>query len=277
MLLLVSQIGAYSQGTDIRIGKEKQLFLGLSLSPAQTEIANTYTSTIALAKSNKKFAFFGTIDIGYFFSKYFEVSSGIGFSSYSTDLSLDSYTNAFDTTDSENDVYNRRISGSDIKETQKLSFINIPLSIDFQLPLTSTLGFYIQAGIDFSIPVQKSYSSSGTFSYSGYYQAYHVLIENVPYEGFLSANRNNVNGVLVTKSLCQELLTSAGFRYTVKNKFQISLGGFYNKMLSDLSDNSAANSFRLSSVPNQMKSMMQGSSKVTASSLGLKISLSFFL
>ncbi len=277
IMILCFQHDIFSQGTDIRFSNQKHFYLGFSFSPAQTSILDNGSSSIAQVKSEKKNSFFGSFEIGYSFSRVIGISTGIGYSSYVTDLSLASYTNAYDTTDSENEQYNRRISGKDIIETQKISFLYIPLSLNLQIPFSESFGLYLQAGINFSKPMQKNYNSTGTFSYSGYYPEYNVLIEKVSYEGFLSENKNSVSGELITKSLYQELFSSAGFQFTIHNSVQISLGVFYNKLLSDLSDNPSTATFQLSSIPNQMKSMMLGSTKATAQSMGLKIVLRFYL
>jgi hypothetical protein len=197
---------------------------------------------------------------------------------YSTGLSLATYTNAYDTTDSEGEKYNRRIDGQNIAETQKISFVNIPLALNLQIPFSNSFGLYIQSGINFSIPMQKSFNNTGTFSYSGYYPAYNVTIENISYEGFLSNYKNSVDGNITLKSMYEELFASAGFQLTIHNSVQISLGGFYNKILSDMSDNSSTfNSFHLSSGPGKMESLIQGTSKPALSSMGLKITIRFYL
>lgn len=197
---------------------------------------------------------------------------------YSTGLSLASYTNAYDTTDSEHEQYNRRISGTNITESQKLSFLNIPVALNLQIPFSNSFGLYIQGGINFSIPMQKNFNSTGTFSYSGYYPAYHVVISGVSYEGFMTNYKNSTDGQMTLKSMYQELFASAGFQLTIHNSVQIALGGFYNKMLSDLSDNSSTStSFHLSSGPGKMVSLIQGTTKPALSAMGLKITLRFYI
>ena len=277
VLLSLLQLEGYSQGTDIRSRKQKHFYFGFSSGAGQTSIVNTGTATISQLKSNKKSSFSGSFDIGYTFVRAFGISTGVGYSTYATDLTLASYTNAYDTTDSEHEQYNRRISGKNITETQKISFLYIPLALNLQIPFSKSFGLYIQTGINFSLPMQKNFNSTGTFSYSGYYSAYNILITNINYEGFKSDYKNNVNGELNLKSLNQEFFGSAGFQVTIHNSVAISIGAFYNKMLSDISDKSSTGAFRLSSKPNQMRSLMDGSSKVTVGSMGLKISLRFYL
>jgi hypothetical protein len=118
-LIIFYQQEVFSQGTDISRRKQPGLFVGLNLGPSQSMIKNEGTLAVSELLSGKKNSFFGSVEIGYFFSKYIGLSSGIGFISYNTQLTLDTYQNKFDATDSENESYERRISASDIIEVQK--------------------------------------------------------------------------------------------------------------------------------------------------------------
>jgi len=62
------------------------------------------------------------LDFGYFFSRVAGISVGAGYGSYSTELSLDSCSIKFQTTDSENESYEMRITGKSISENQKFLF-----------------------------------------------------------------------------------------------------------------------------------------------------------
>jgi hypothetical protein len=277
MICLLFPFICYSQGTDITAGKKKGLFIGFTIGPSRTNIKNTGTPTIAELKSGSKSSFSGVIDLGFLFSRYFGLSTGIGYSSYAAKLTLDTYENAFDTTDSEDETYERRISGNDIREIQKISFLNIPVQLNAEIPFGKTIGFFIQSGINFSLPLSKTYNSTGTFTYSGYYPAYNVLLTDIPYEGFKSNVKNDAGGELKLKSGIMEFISSAGFLLFPEKKLQFSLGMFYNLMLSEISGYSPDSSFRLSSKENNFRSMMEGSDKVSASSIGLKVSLRYYI
>ena len=178
--VLSFQYNLLSQGTDISHGTQQGLFVGISLGPSQSQIVNKGTSSVSDILASKKSSMFGFVDIGYFFSDNFGLSSGIGYTTYSTQLTLNTYQNKYNTTDSENDTYEMRISGTGIKEVQKISSLSIPVCINFRLPFNEKIGFFLQAGLNLAIPMSKSYTSSGTFSYAGYYPAYNVVLEDIP-------------------------------------------------------------------------------------------------
>jgi hypothetical protein len=277
ILFLLARATAYSQGTDIRSGKQKHFFFGITLSPAKTNIALSGSPAISRVVTENKTSLFGSLEIGYSFSKIFGLSTGLKYSTWSNDMSLTSYSDTYKATDSELEQYDRRISGSNITETPKISFLSVPLSLDIHFPFSDRFGIYIQSGISYSIPMQKSYSSLGTFSYSGYYSAYNVLIENVTYEGFQSNYVNKVNGNLKLKSSCMQLFASAGLQLNPGGSMQILLGGFYDKILSDISGNQSGSAFSLSTGPGQMKSFLLGSENTKVSAMGIILTIRFYL
>jgi hypothetical protein len=278
-LIVSSHTILYSQGTSISTGKQQRIYLGFNICPVMTGIINDGSFTTGKLNSIKKGSVSGAIEAGYTFSDYFGVSTGIGFGSYSSNISLDSYNVSYDTTDSDTpkETYSRIITGDNISEIEKISFVIIPLVLNLNLPVNDKFGFYFQTGVNFSIPVSKSYSTSGTFTYEGFYSAYNLHITGIDYEGFKKNYNSTDAGELSIKSFNIELIASAGARMTLNDKVQISLGILYNKLMSDISDYSSTDKFRLSSVPDQMRSIMEGSTKTTASSMGLKISLRYYL
>jgi hypothetical protein len=277
LLLLLFQIYAQSQNLNATLHEQYNWFIGVSGGPSRTDISSDFTPVIGGVVLTPKNSYSLSVDAGYFFSKYFGISTGIGFSPYITQLSLDSYSNSLDTVDMENESYERRISGNNIDETQKIYFLEIPALLNFQCPFSKSIGFYLQGGINLAIHVGSNYSGSGTFSYSGYYPAYNVLLKDIPYEGFKSNVKNDVSGELKIKTFNPELIASGGFYFRNQKHFQISAGFFYKSLFTDITDYTPAESFQLSTHENQLRSFMEGSEKTTASSMGIMISLRYYI
>jgi hypothetical protein len=276
-LLFLCLENIFSQGTDLNLIRQNRFFIGISAGPSKSLIQNTGSSIISNLTSSKKNSFYGSIDVGYLFSKYIGVSTGLGYCSYATVLTLDTYTNSYDTTDLEIETYNRRISGTNIIENQKISFLNFPLLLNMQLPFTNSFGLFLNTGINFSIPISNKYSSSGKFTYSGYYPAYNVLFKDIPYEGFKSNAQSDENGELKLKSFIPEFTSSLGLYLCIQDKCNIGIGISYNKMLSDISGYPSTAGFNLSPKEDDNNSLMQGSNEVSASFIGLKISFRYYL
>lgn len=277
ILFFMFQINGNSQSMNNKFWRQYNWFIGVSAGAAQTGISNQGIPVSPEVNLTKKNSFCISFNAGYLFSKYFGLSTGIGLSPYFTELSLDSYLNSVDMIDSENESYERRISGSNIKEVQKIYFLEVPLMLNYMYPMGKTNGFYLQSGINLSIPVVKNFLNSGTFSYSGYYPAYNVLITDIPYEGFKSNVESDISGELKIKTINPELIASGGYYFYPDTRYQISLGFFYKRRLTDISDYTTVSSFQLSTQENQVKSLMEGSEKVTTSSMGIAVSLRYFI
>ena len=275
-LLTCTQYECYSQDSDSTVVKPG-LFVGLSFGPSQTSISNEGTLSVANLVSSSQNSFGGSLEIGYFFSESIGISSGLGFTSYKSQLTLGTYQNNFNTVDSENEAYERRVSGTGIKEIQNVGFLSLPVCLDIRLPLSKKMGFYLQPGINLAIPITKKYTSNGTFTYKGYYPAYNVLLENLPAYGFPSNVNSLTNGTLEIKSININALISAGFDFSIQKNIQIGVGVSYSKSLSNISDYASPDKFQLSSDANQINSLMGGSSKTSVQSIGLNIRLRYFL
>ncbi len=267
----------YSQGTEIVKGNPAGLFFGLNLGPSQSHIKNEEIQSITELLSTKKNTFSGSVEIGYFFSNYIGLSSGVGFVSYKTQLTLDSYQSKFNTTDSENETYERQVTGSGIMEDQNVGLLSVPVCLNLRLPFGKSVGFFLQPGISLSIPLSKDYMSSGTFTYKGYYSAYNVLLENFPEFDFPSNLNTNTEGELELKPMSFNFIASAGFDFLIIQKIQIAVAACYDKSLSSISEYSSPDKFQLSSDVNKINSFMGGSSKTTAQSMGVKIVFRYYL
>jgi len=276
LLLIGSQYDGFSEGADSTIVKPG-LSVGLSFGPSQSTISNEGMLTVANLVSNSQNSFGGLLEIGYFFSKSIGISSGIGFSSYKSQIELATYQNKFNTIDSENEAYERQVSGTEIKEIQKVGFLTLPICLDIRLPLGKKMGFFLQPGIGFAIPVTKKYTSNGTFTYKGYYPAYNVLLQNLPAYGFPGNVNSVTDGSLEIKSLHINALISAGFDFLIQKNIQFGIAAFYSKSLSNISDYASPDKFQLSSDANQINSLMGGSSKASVQSIGVNIRLRYFL
>src|SRR5665647_1401183 len=115
-LMFCSYHEIFSQEADSSKVKQQGLFIGLTLGSAQSQINNEGLFTVSDLRSGKKNSLMGTLEIGYFFSDYIGLSSGIGFISYNGQLTQNSYENKYNTTDSENETYERQVTGSNIQE-----------------------------------------------------------------------------------------------------------------------------------------------------------------
>jgi len=276
-LIFIFQHEIFAQEADSSKVKQPGLFVGFTMGSAQSRIINKGMLSVSDQVNGKKTSWMGSLEVGYFFSNFFGLSSGISFISCKGLTTLSSYQNNFNTTDSEQESYQRQVSGINVTELQNIGFLGIPICLNIRVPFNKKFGMFLQTGLEVEVPLVKKYHSSGTFTYKGYYPAYNVLLENLPAYGFPSNTGIVTDGQLQLKSLCLGAIAAAGFDFFIQKKFQIALAASYNRSLSNISAYTLPEKFQLSSDLNQVNSLMGGSNKTTAQSLGLSITLRYFL
>jgi len=267
----------FSQGTDsrLRYGNNEQFGFGIILTPQKTSInMEGFSNTLSITGGGGiNIAF----DAVYYFSPSIGISFGAGLNPYSSEVNLSSYTTDFSAVDSENESYEMQIEGRSITETQKISFLSIPILLALRIPAGDKLGFYVNAGISAEIPIVKTYDGNGIFSYDGYYPAYPVTLEDIPAHGFPSDLRTEVSDQLEIKSFNAALAASGGLFYYLNKSIQLSLGVHFTRALSNISNYPDNSNFRLTTQADELKSIMEGSSKTGIQAVGLSLGLKYFL
>ena len=267
----------FSQRTGLGDWEQPGLFFGVSIGQSKSQILNSEIQSVPNIHSSKKNSMSASMEVGYFFSKHLGLTSGVIYNSYRGQSNLETYQNQFNTVDIENESYEMRVSGSDIEELQKVDIVGIPIYLNIRMPLNKTIGFYLQTGINFEFPLSKNYTSSGTFTYKGYFPVYNVVLENLPDYGFASNITSKTDGTLDLKSISSSAIACAGFDFLVQKKIQIVLAICYGKSLSSISKYSSPKEFQLSTSVDKLNSIMGGSSNSILQALGLKIGLRYYI
>ena len=279
LFLLVCFVNeGHSQSKDSIKKAKPGFYIGVSLAPTQTNIKNTGSLSISNLVSTSQSAFSGSVEAGYFFSKYLGVSTGLSYISYKSQLTLDAYQNSFSTVDSENDIVEMRVTGRGINELQTVDVLSIPLCVNLKVPFSKKVGMYFKGGISMAFPMNQKYTSTGTFTYKGFYPAYNDLLENLPAYGFPTDKSVTEAGQLKLKTLGVSPIISAGFDYAIQKKMQIGVGfSFISTSLGVNESTTIIDKFQLSPDAEHVNSFSGGSSKISASSVGVEISFKYSL
>jgi len=273
-LFLNSPQSMFAQGGDsIRsIG----LFVELEFGPSQSQVTNNGTNAVSTLVSGKANTFDESLEIGYFFSKYLGVSTGVGWSTFKSQLSLAAYQNKFNTVDSEKENYEMQVASTGMRETQKIGYLTIPVRLTFRLPLSGTIGFFLQPGVSLAFPLLKSYQGSGTFSYKGYYAAYNVLLENLPAYGFESNKIVAGKGSLEIHPVTILATATAGLDFYLQKKIQVAVAACLSRSVSQISAYASSDQFQLSKAVGNLNSLMGGCSSSTVQSVGCSLKLRYY-
>jgi hypothetical protein len=267
-----------SQGTDsrARYAKEEKLFVGIVITPQTSKISNKDFSASG-ALNQKGGASLGfALEGGYFFSKMVGVTVGAGMGSFSSELSMDSCSVKFQTKDTDEETYEMRIKGKSITEKQKISYLSVPVCALIRIPSGAKLEFFVKSGLSFNIPVIKTYEGNGKFSYSGYYSAYPVLLENIP-NYFPSNVSTTSSDNLELKPFTILLAAGGGASYKVNESINVSFGLNFNISLGNISAYGTNSDYRISTKPNEMLSIMGGTTSAGVHGLGISLGVKYFI
>jgi len=277
VLICCCRIELFSQREQSGDWKQPGIFFGVNAGVANPYIINEVSQGITVVQNNRGSSFIGSIDIGYFFSRYFGLTAGIKYSQYYSNLYIDSYQNHLNTVDIENDPYELRITGNDVEEIQQFDIMSIPFYVNVRLPLNKEFGAFLQTGINFFVPLSKSYESVGTFTYQGYFPAYNVVLEDMPEYGFPSDLRIQSKGIPELYHLSIGCVASLGLDYLVNKRVQLMAAVYFDRSLSELLENSSTGEFYLTTSPENINSILGSANNVTLQSFGLRIGVRYYL
>jgi hypothetical protein len=266
---LISSVSANPfEQPKILVEKSTRNSVVLILAPSFSQIKNNIKDVTSSGSTTFGFK----AEFSHFFTKNFSLGIGFGLASYKSVLNLANYQIKFNANDADNETYERRISGTAIKEEQELMNLTIPVVFRFILPLGNKTSFFLQGGVEADIPIGKTYKGSGVFSYSGYYATYNYLISNMPEFEFPSNKQLNKNGTLSVKSFSPIMAGGLGLIYNITDKIGLIIGASYQMSLSNLATEQLAE-FKLTNNSDEYNSLIGSSTKTTIQSYGVQLGI----
>ena len=169
-----------------------------------------------------------SVEVGYLlkFNHYLGINVGLGYSSYSTEISLGRDTISIeDQVDKDDDVYVRKISSENLSEDVRISYVDLPFCIDVSNLNIDKLGLYIRFGVKLSVPLLTAFDATGKASYSGYYDQYNIELYGIPELDFTSGEEIYEDTELSLNTVNLSAIASAGITIPVSNYIIIRLGG----------------------------------------------------
>jgi hypothetical protein len=277
IVILSAFIEILSQGTDSKavFRKEGKLYIGFAAEPRMTSILNKGFRAISDITYQRGTTINFTVEAGYYFSRYVGITFGAGTGSYRANLSLDSTYNAHPWIDPDQESCEMRVRGKSVSEEQKISFLRFPVCLNLKFPAGEKLTWFLKGGLSLNLALDKSYKGDGTFSYSGFYSAYPVLLENIA--GIYPSNQlTSSSGSLEVKSFSQAVLIEGGSLYKVNESIYLALAFQFMTSIGNLSTYKADPSYTISPSSLVMRSIMGGASSVSVGSFGISLGLRYY-
>ncbi len=276
LIIFLTEFTSFSQDAVSVDTVRSKVYSGISFGLTRNSLISGSTAELDGLSSTSGNSFHISFEMGYFFSRHAGISTGIGYQSYSNELSLNSYTDSFPSIDIDNEEYERRVSASEILETQDITMLNIPLSFTYRIPVFKSAGFFLSAGMNLSIPIVKKYNSSGTYSFTGYYSSYNVTFQDLPEYGFAAETESYSEGSPVMEPYILDVIAGAGIQISLSKNFQAALGLNYKRSLTDIAEPDTNEMFHLSSDVNQINSMLSGLSSSRIETIDLRFTLRYY-
>lgn len=250
--------------------------LFITFVPSSTSIANSDIKSDETWESKGAFGF--NFEIGYYakFNKLIGYGIGLGYSSYKSDLTLNTNMAEVEATDIDDDNYLRKMDLDNVVEKLNLSYLDIPIFIEIGNPNIDKIGFYGRVGVKVSFPLSASFKPSGIASYSGYYPEYHVELYGINQLGFYTDSEiyQDVESKLNTVNV--SAIVSAGVTFPLSNYFILRVGANGNFGLLEISKEKR-DDYEITKYDGNYSKVLENPAKTTTQSFGLEIGLIYNL
>ena len=210
------------------------------------------------------------------FNKIVGIGFGAGYSSFSTELKSNQLDHDVPDIDIDGDNYLREIATTEITEKTSISYFDIPVFLELSNTNIDKIGFYGRIGVKVSFPISKTFTSTGSANYEGYYSQYHVVLYDIPELGFTQKDiyqdpKMELNTVNVSA------LASAGITIPISSYFIIKGGVNANFGLMEISSKKAADYDQTMYDGNYSKLLENPNAKTSTRSFGFEIGLIYNL
>jgi hypothetical protein len=262
-------------------------FLGISLSSYSQERKHEFYFVLGGVSSFMQYdlpagkltpgnGFSAGIRYSYYLNEGLSLGIGAEYQLYNSAASFKSLSGQYTTTDIENESFEFKYKATDLREEQKLAYINIPIAIQFETPGTTKL--YLAAGAKIGFAASGSYQATiGNLTTTGYYPQYNVELPAPAFAGF--ASKDNVKEAkqdLDTK-ISYAATFETGVKQIIGKKKSIYLGAYFDYSLNNIYDKKDQNIIQYSNqtvpVKLQYNTVLNSAStnKMTLVSYGLKL------
>jgi outer membrane protein OmpA-like peptidoglycan-associated protein len=109
--------------------------------------------------------------LGFFFGnkRHWGLGAGFMYLGQRAESSLDQYHVEYRSTDVNGNVFRQLVTGNNIKETVKITNLNIPIVLKYKTRFSKALGFTADAGILINTSIKNKYTTEANFDYEAVY------------------------------------------------------------------------------------------------------------
>jgi hypothetical protein len=177
------------------------------------------------------------LNVGLRYSHYLNeglsVGLGIEYQSYNSEIKFQQLSGAYTEIDSENESFQFRYKATNLREEQKLGYVNIPIGIQFET--TGTTKFYISGGAKIGFAVNGNYETTmQNLTTSGYYPQYNVELFSPTFAGFASTDNVKIDKQDLNTKISYSTTLETGLKQLIGKNNSIYIGVYLDYGLNNI-------------------------------------------
>lgn len=193
-----------------------------------------YSSGATVVPGN---GFSAGIRYSYYLSETLSLGIGAEYQTYNSDAKYAFTSGQYMTTDAEKENFQFRYKATNLREEQKLSYVNIPITIQFETPGTTKL--YVAGGAKIGFATNGTYETKiQNLTTSGYYSQYNVELFNPTFAGFGSFNDVKASKQDLKTDVSYAITFETGVKHNIGTRSSIYFGAFIDYGLNNIYDKS---------------------------------------
>ncbi|WP_055093581.1 outer membrane beta-barrel protein [Flavobacterium aquidurense] len=177
------------------------------------------------------------IRYSYYLNEGLSIGIGVEYQTYNSDVKFQSIGGQYNTVDSEDEAFQFRYRATNLREEQKLGYVNIPIGIQFETEGSSKL--YLAAGAKIGFATSGSYESKmDNLTTSGYYPQYNVTLFSPAFAGFASTNNVKTSKQDIDTEVSYSATFETGLKQSIGDRSAIYIGVYLDYGLNNIYDKS---------------------------------------
>lgn len=175
------------------------------------------------------------IRYSYYLNEGLSIGIGVEYQTYNSDAKFGYLAGQYMTTDAEDENFQFRYKATNLREEQKLGYINIPIGIQFETPGTSQL--YVAAGAKIGFATSGTYETKmQNLTTSGYYPQYNVELFSPAFAGFASTDNVSAGKQDIDTDVSYSATFETGLKQKIGDRSAIYIGVYLDYGLNNIYD-----------------------------------------
>ncbi|TDW51788.1 outer membrane protein with beta-barrel domain [Flavobacterium sp. 270] len=171
----------------------------------------------------------------YYLNEGLSLGIGVEYQTYNSDLKYQQFSGAYMTTDAEDENFQFRYRATNLREEQKLGYVNVPIGIQFETPGTTKL--YLAGGVKIGFAVSGNFETKmQNLTTSGYFPQYNVELFSPAFAGFASTDNVTVGKQDLDTKVSYSATVETGVKQQIGTKNAIYIGVYLDYGLNNIYD-----------------------------------------